>query len=158
MGQKLLIVLLVVLVVVFAITLALGASHGSGTPSADHPGAAGGLKGLQGGRFLVLGDKASTSCPVTSTNPTVLSVSGSCAISVEKRSLFSTATRVAFAASGAVGVDVQTKGLPDQAGNLPDDHGNLCFGSAVDHNGGTITLSAFPSTTITLLTAACPPS
>lgn len=152
--NKGLIIALVVIVVLFVVTLAVGAGH-RGSADPDHPGFAGGLKGLQGSRFLVIGDKASTTCPVVNTAPTMLSVSGSCAITVEKRSFFSTATRVAFDAAGQVSVRVDTKGLPEQTGNLPDDHGKSCFGTAVDHNGGTITLGAFLATTITLRTAAC---
>jgi hypothetical protein len=153
---KVLIILLVVVAVLFLIAVALGASHGSRRP--DDPSGVGFLKGLQGSRFLTLGDKASTTCPVVSTNPTVLSVpAATCVITVEKRSLFSRPTRVAFDAGAGMTVTSDTKSVPNQQNTLPTD-GRYCYGSAVAHGGGTITLAPFSSTTITLRTAACPPS
>lgn len=150
--NKGLIILLVVIVVLFVATIAIGASHG-GSADPDHPGFAGSLKGLQGSRFLTIGDNASTSCPVVNTAPTMLSVSGTCVISIDKRGRFSTSTRVAFDASGALSVTTEPTSV---SGQLPTDDGGMCFGSAVDHNGGTITLTAFMTTTITLRTSACP--
>jgi hypothetical protein len=150
--NKKVIIVLVVIVVLFVATIAIGASHGS-SASPDHPGFAGALKGLQGSRFLTIGDKATTTCPTVGSVPTVLSVSGSCAIFVEKRSLFSSATRVAFDANGQVVVVAETKSVPAQTSTVD---GGKCYGSAVDHNGGTITVSAFFATTITLRTEACP--
>jgi hypothetical protein len=52
-----------------------------------------------------------------------------------------------------VTVKVESKSVPgrDQAVG-----GGKCFGSAVDHGGGTITLLAPFATTITLQTTACP--
>jgi hypothetical protein len=154
--SKKLIIVLVAIVVLFVATIVIGASHGS-SASPDHPGFAGALKGLQGSRFLTLGDKATTTCSVMSTPPTVLNVPGSCVISVEKRSLFSTSTRVAFdVIGGQVTVIAKTKGVPDQTSTVPSEKGN-CYGSAIGHDGGTIELTAFPSATITLRTATCPP-
>jgi hypothetical protein len=150
--SKKLIIVLVAIVVLFVVTIAIGASHGS-SASPAHPGFAGALKGLQGSRFLTIGDAATTTCAIVGSAPTVLSVSGSCVISVEKRGLFSSATRVAFDANGQVGVVAETKSVPAQTNTVD---GGECYGSAIDHSGGTITLSAFPATTITLRTAACP--
>lgn len=150
--SKKLIIVLVAIAVLFVVTIAIGASHGS-SASPAHPGFAGALKGLQGSRFLTIGDAAATTCAIVGSAPTVLSVSGSCVISVEKRGLFSSATRVAFDANGQVGVVAETKSVPAQTNTVD---GGKCYGSAIDHSGGTITLSAFPATTITLRTAACP--
>jgi hypothetical protein len=150
--SKGLIIVLVVIVVLFVATIAIGASHG-GSASPDHPGFAGSLKGLQGNRFLTIGDKASTTCPVVNAAPTMLSVFGTCVISIDKRGLFSTSTRVAFDANGAVSVMTEPTSVSAQ---LPADDGGTCFGSAVDHDGGTITLTAFTATTITVRTSACP--
>ena len=158
MAQKLLVVLLVVVAVVFVVTIALGSSHGPRSPDDSDPDGIGFLDGLQGNHFLRIGDRASTDCPTVSTDPTVLSVPTSgCALVVEKRGFFSRPTRVAFDVAGQVVVNATTNGVTTKPSTVPDgDH--RCYASAVDHSGGTISLSAFFATTITLRTAACPKS
>lgn len=146
--SKGLIIVLVVIVVLFVATIAIGAGHGSG--SSDRPGAVSALKGLQGSRFLTIGDKASTTCPQLT--QAVLQVAGSCVITLDKRSFFSSPTRVAIDVTGSVTVTADTKNGPPQTSTVD----GQCYGTAVDHNGGTITLLSFSATTITLRTAACP--
>ena len=154
--MKLLVVLLVVVAVVFLITIALGASHGPRSPDDPDPDGIGFLDGLQGNHFLRIGDKASTDCPTVSTEPTVLSVPTSgCTLVIEKRSFFSRPTRVAFDATGQVIVTAAANGVTPKPSTV---NGGDCYGSAVDHSGGTVSLAAFFATTITLRTAACPKS
>lgn len=152
--MKLLVVLLVVVAVVFVVTIALGASHGPRSPDDPDPAGIGFLDGLQGNHFLRIGDKASTDCPTVSSEPTVLSVPTSgCTIVVEKRSFFSKPIRVAFDVAGQAIVTPAANGVTPKPSTVD---GGDCYGSAVDHSGGTISVSAFFATTITLRTAACP--
>jgi hypothetical protein len=151
MSQKLLIVLLVVLVVIFVITLGIGGCHSSGSgKDPDHPGAVGALKGLQGKRFLRIGDKASTTCGVLP-NQVGLVVNGTCTITFEKRSFFSRSTRVLFVPSATVFVQVKPKSGHDRTDRVD---GGKCYGSAIDHGGGTMTL--FGNATITFRRQECP--
>jgi hypothetical protein len=153
-GQKLMIVLLVVVAVVFAVTLAMGGSHKARSAGDSDPAGIGFLDGLQGKRFLRLGDKATTTCitgdQVTLNVPVGLD---GCTIAVEKRSFFSRPTRVAFVAHGSVSVTVDSKRVPGKATSVDSDK---CFGSAIDHGGGTIIVTAPAATTITLQQTACP--
>ena len=142
------IIVLVVLVVIFVITLGIDGCHGSGKPDPAHPGAVGALKGLQGNRFLAIGDKASTTCQVL--GPTVLRVSGSCTVTFEKRAFFSKATRVVFRPSALVQVMIDPKNGPTQE---KDQTTGDCVASAVDHAGGTMTLTG--NATIFLQRAPC---
>jgi hypothetical protein len=161
MSQKLLIIVLVVLVLIFLITLGMAGCHGSGTPSPNKAGAVGALKGLQGNRFLVIGDKASTNCAVI--NAVTLRVSGQCFIALQKRAFFRKSTRVAFrncidpprcttpSAFPSFQVDVNPRKGPTQSDQIA---GKMCYGTSVGHAGGTITLTG--NTTITLQRPACP--
>jgi hypothetical protein len=154
-GQKLLIVLLVVVVVLFVVTLALGASHKPRSPDDSDPDGIGFLDGLQGNHFLRLGDKATTTCQTSDQVTLNVPVAG-CAIVVEKRSFLSRPTRVVFIPAGNVVVTPEANGVPTKDASVD---GGKCYGSAVDHGGGTITVTAvFNPTTITLQTTACPKS
>ncbi len=137
MSQKLLIIVLVVLVVIFLLTLGMSACQGSGEPKPGRAGAVDSLKGLQGNRFLEIGDGTSTTCVVL--NAVTLRVNGSCTITLEKRAFFRRSTRVAFTATAPTRVIVNPNDGPRQDVQLPDD-GRFCFGSAIGRSGGTITL------------------
>lgn len=152
MSQKILIIVLVVLVVIFVITLGIGGCHGSGTPDPDDAGFVGALKGLQGNRFLEIGEDSSTTCQVL--NARTLKVNGSCAVVFEKRAFFRRSTRVAFLANAPLRVIVNPNDGPDQDDQLPKD-GKFCFGSAVNRSGGTMTLIG-NNVTVVLLSQACP--
>ena len=152
MNQKLLIILLVAIVVIFLITLGISGCHGSGKPDADNPGAVGALKGLQGKHFLKIGDKATVTPNTCAQGPTTLRVNGVCIVSVEKRAFFRKSTRVALVANAPMSVFVNPKNGPqvNKAVNA-----GRCFGSAVDHAGGTIQISG-TNATVTVLQHGCP--
>lgn len=147
------IVLLVVVAVVFVVTLALGGSHAPRPPGDSSPDGISFLGGLQGNRFLRLGDKASTTCPTSDEVTLTVPVSPGCTITVGKRSFFSKPIRVAFDTPGLVTVTVDSKSVPGREQSVGGDHS--CFMSAVDHGGGTITLVGAFATTVTLRTAKC---
>jgi hypothetical protein len=152
MSQKLLIVVLVVIVVIFVITIGIGGCHASGSgKDPDHAGFVGGLKGLQGKRFLKIGDKATVTPNTCAQGPTTLRVNGVCIVTVEKRAFFRKSTRVALVANAPISVFVNPKNGPqvNKAVN------GRCFGSAVDHAGGTIQISG-TNATVTLLQQGCP--
>jgi hypothetical protein len=155
-SQKLLIVLLVVLVVIFVITVGIGGCHASGSgKDPDQAGFVGALKGLQGKRFLKIGDKATVAPAGSSTcdpGPGTLRVSGTCIVTLQKRAFFKKSTRVALVANAPISVFVNPKNGPqlNKAVNV-----GKCFGSAVDHAGGTIQISG-SNATITLLQQGCP--
>jgi hypothetical protein len=161
MSQKLLIVVLVVLVLIFLITLGMAGCHSSRQPDPDHAGAVGALKGLQGKRFLEIGDKASTNCGVI--NSVTLRVNGTCFINLQKRAFFSKSTRVAFrncidppgcttpSAFPSLQVDVNPRKGPTQSDQIA---GKLCYGTSIGHAGGTISMTG--NTTIALQRRACP--
>jgi hypothetical protein len=153
-AQKLMIVLLVVVAVVFVVTLALGGSHAPRAPDDSDPDGISFLGGLQGNRFLRLGDEATTTCS-TGDQVTLNVPIGGCTITVGKRSLFSKPIRIAFVTAGPITVTVDSKSVPGRGQQVPDDKGHTCFMSSVDHDGGTITLAASTSTAITLLTTKC---
>jgi hypothetical protein len=150
------IVLLVVVAVVFVVTLAMGGSHAPRAPNDSDPDGISFLGGLQGNRFLRLGDKATTTCPTGDQITLSVPAGGDgCSITVGTRSIFSKPIRVAFVAAGPVTVTVASKSVPGRGQQVPDDDGHDCFMAAVDHGGGTITLVAAFATTITLRTARC---
>lgn len=167
-AQKILIIVLVVLVVIFVITIGVGGCHGGG--DSDDPGAVKALKGLQGKRFLKIGDKATTTCPVLDQNGRVLRVQVACTVTVAKRAFFRKSTRIAFRrcidppacqappppfprpAFPAFQVSIRPKSGPDQDEDIA---GERCFGSAINRAGGTMTLRSV-DTTITLQEQGCP--
>ena len=152
MTQKLMIVVLVVLVVFFLLTLGMSACQGSGEPKPGRAGAVDSLKGLQGNRFLEIGDKASTTCVVD--NAVVLRVNGTCQIFLQKRAFFRRSTRVAFTVNAPTRVIINPNDGPRQDVQLPED-GKFCFGSAVARSGGTITLAS-TNATLVLRRQGCP--
>jgi len=155
-NQKLLIILLVAIVVIFVITIGIGGCHASGSgKDPDHPGAVGALKGLQGKHFLKLGDKATVTPNTCAQGPTTLRVNGFngvCIVSVEKRAFFRKSTRVALVANVPMSVFVNPKNGPQMNKAV---NAGRCFGSAVDHAGGTIQISG-TNATVTVLQHGCP--
>lgn len=153
MSQKLLIIVLVVLVVIFVITIGIGGCHASGSgKDPDHAGAVGALKGLQGKRFLKIGDKATVTPNTCALGPTTLRVNGVCIVTVEKRAFFRKSTRVAFVGNAPISVFVNPKNGPQLNKGV---NAGKCFGSAVDRAGGTIQISG-SNATVTLLQQGCP--
>jgi hypothetical protein len=132
--NKKLIIALVVIAVLFVVAIIISASHPSG-PS-DRPSAVSSLKGLQGNRFLVLGDKASTSC--ASPGQTAFFMNGSCTIVLDKRGFFSKSTRVALDLPGGFVVVTDPNSGATQTVTVSD---GGCFGTAIDHSGGSVTLT-----------------
>jgi hypothetical protein len=152
-NQKLLIIVLVAIVVIFVITIGIGGCHASGSgKDPDHAGFVGALKGLQGKRFLKIGDKATVTPNTCAQGPTTLRVNGVCIVTVEKRAFFRKSTRVALVANAATSVFVNPKNGP-QVNKLVN--AGKCFGSAVDHAGGTIQISG-TNATVTLQQKGCP--
>lgn len=151
MSQKLLIIVLVVLVVIFVITVGIGGCHGGG--NSDDAGAVKALKGLQGKRFLEIGDKASvspTSCGAPGAQ--TLTVNTTCVVTFEKRAFFRRSTRVVFEANKAIRVIIVPKDGPRQDEQLG---AGECFASAVNRSGGTMTLLA-NNATVFLMREGCP--
>ena len=161
-AQKILIIVLVVLVVIFVITIGIGGCHGSGTPNPNRAGFVGALKGLQGKRFLEIGDKASMSPrppPPQSNcgtpNAETLTVGGTCVITFEKRAFFRKSTRVVLQPNRPLLVVIAPNDGPRQDVQLPAD-GDFCFASAVNHSGGTMTLTSLSGVaTVALLRRGC---
>jgi hypothetical protein len=151
-SQKLLIIVLVVLVVIFVLTLGMSACKGSGEPDPGQAGAVDRLEGLQGNRFLEIGDDATTSCTVL--NARTLRVNGTCAVFFEERAFFRRSTRVAFDASANLAVILTPKDGPRQEAQLPHE-GKFCFGSSVSNDGGVMTMSG-TNVTVALRTQGCP--
>lgn len=154
MSQKLLIIVLVVLVVIFVITLGMSACKGSGEPKPGRAGAVDTLKGLQGNRFLEIGDDATTTCNTVNSRRLTVPLTG-CTITLEERAFFRRSTRVAFDASAPLNVILTPKDGPRQQESLPDDDGRFCFGSSVSNDGGTMRLSG-NNVTVFLRTQGCP--
>jgi len=145
------IILLLAIVVIFLITIGIGGCHASGSgKDPDHAGAVGALKGLQGKRFLKIGDKASTTCGVRP-NDVGLIVNGTCTITFQKRSFFSRSTRVVFTPSATIFVLVKPENGPERNDRVD---GGKCYASAIDHAGGTMTLVG--NATITFQREPCP--
>jgi hypothetical protein len=151
-AQKLLIIVLVALVVIFVITVGIGGCHGGG--DTDDAGAVRALKGLQGNRFLEIGDKASAPPPgCGSPDANTLTVNGMCVVTFEKRAFFRRSTRVVFRANKPMRVIINPNDGPRQDEQL----GVLeCFASAVNRSGGTMTLTVVGSATVSLLQQGCP--
>jgi hypothetical protein len=151
-AQKILIIVLVVLVVIFVITIGVGGCHGGG--DSDDPGAIKSLKGLQGNRFLTIGDKATVS-PSSCGGPQTLTANPTCVVTFQKRAFFRRSTRVAVHANRALRVIINPKDGPRQDESIGPFE---CFGSAVNRSGGTMTLIASTglATVVTLRQQACP--
>ena len=153
-AQKILIIVLVVLVVIFVITIGAGGCHGGG--DSDDPGAVKSLKGLQGNRFLTIGDDATvspTSCGANGAQ--ALTVNTTCIVTFEKRAFFRRSTRVGLLGNRTLRVIVNPKDGPRQDETV---NPGECFGSAVNHSGGTMSLIASTglSTVVFLRQQACP--
>jgi hypothetical protein len=148
-SQKVMIVVLVVLALIFLITLGMAGCHSSRRPDPDHAGAVGALKGLQGKRFLQIGDKASTTCGTP--NAATLTVTGSCAIFVQKRAFFRKPTRVVLQPVGELHVTVDPNNGPGVENQSVD--AGRCVATSVDHHGGSITLTG--NTAVSVLRHAC---
>jgi hypothetical protein len=152
-AQKILIIVLVVLVVIFAITVGIGGCHGGG--DSDDAGAVKALKGLQGNRFLEIGDKASVSPPTCGApGAQTLTANPTCVVTFEKRAFFRRSTRVVFRANKPMRVIINPEDGPQQDEQI----GILeCFASAVNRSGGTMTLTSLSgAATVTLLREPCP--
>ena len=152
-AQKILIIVLVVLVVIFVITVGIRGCHGGG--NSDDPGAVKALKGLQGNRFLEIGDKASVNPPTCGLpGAQALTANPTCVVTFEKRAFFRRSTRVVFRANKPLRVIIDPKDGPRQDETV----GTLeCFGSAVNRSGGTMTLTSLSgAATVALLKEACP--
>jgi hypothetical protein len=146
--NKKLIIALVVIVVLFIAVVIMSASHGNKKP--DDAGSLSALKGLQGNRFLVLGDKASTPC--ASAGQTAFFMNGNtCVITLEKRGLFSKSTRVVLTLPSNFVVVTAPKGQPTQTINLSD---GGCFGTAISHSGGSLSLTG--NGTVVIGSSPCP--
>lgn len=162
-AQKLLIIVLVVLVVIFLITLGMSACQGSGEPKPGRAGAVDRFKGLQGNRFLEIGDDASTTCGLV--NSVTLTVNGTCSITLEKRAFFRRSTRVVFRPClnpptcqtlGAFPLLFRVIVNPSEGPTQNDDVGGEgCYGTAIGREGGRITLGN-ANITISLRRPGCP--
>lgn len=152
-AQKILIIVLVVLVVIFVITVGIGGCHGGG--DSDDPGAVKALKGLQGNRFLEIGDKASVNPPTCGLpGAQALTANPTCVVTFEKRAFFRRSTRVVFQSNRPMRVVVNPKDGPLQDETIG---ASECFATAVNHSGGTVTLTSLIGVaTVTLLRQACP--
>jgi hypothetical protein len=150
--QKVMIILLAVIAALYLVTIVMSASHGS--QQTDRPSAVSALKGLQGSHFLTLGGDATTNC-ATGPDPGEVRLWFGCAIAVKGRGFLSSPTRVAFDVHGSVTVRTAAQNEPQQTASANDGD---CFGTAIDHGGGTLTFFPSPGTNITLLDHACPPS
>lgn len=147
------IIALVALAVIFLITLGMGGCHSSRIPSPDHAGFVGSLKGLQGKRFLEIGDKAHTDPPGCGTpGVQTLTVNPRCVVIFEKRAFFRRSTRVVFRANAPVHVTVEPNDGPRQDEQLTT---LQCFASAVNHSGGRMTLTG-SNATVFLQRQPCP--
>jgi hypothetical protein len=152
-AQKLLIVVLVALVVIFVITVGIGGCHGGG--DTDDAGAVSALKGLQGNRFLEIGDKAIAPPPgCGSPDANTLTVNGTCVVTFEKRAFFRRSTRVVFVANKPMRVIIDPNDGPRQDEQL---RALECFASAVNRSGGTMTLTSLSGVaTVSLVRQGCP--
>ena len=155
MSQKLLIILLVVLALIFLITIGMGGCH-SGGRTPDSAGAVKALKGLQGNRFLQIGDKAFVDDTRTcSVGAQALTVNPRCLVIFQKRAFFRKSTRVALRPTNRpLHVVIEPRDGPGQEETVG---AGDCFGSAVSHSGGTMTLTGPAGAVAVLLTPEpCP--
>jgi hypothetical protein len=157
-SQKLLIILLVVLALIFLITLGMGGCHGGGGTTPSSAGAVKALKGLQGNRFLEIGDKAFVNPQSCFTSAQVLTVNTTCFVTFQKRAFFRKSTRVVFQATRPLKVTIDPGGegprLDDKSVAAGD-----CFAWSINHSGGTMTLTLNSPTgpaTVFLLRRPCP--
>jgi hypothetical protein len=152
-AQKILIIVLVVLVVIFVITIGVGGCHGGG--DSDDPGAVKALKGLQGNRWLTIGDKATVNPPSCGgPGAQTLTVNPTCIVTFQKRAFFRKSTRVALLGNRSLRVIIDPKDGPRQDESVDPFQ---CFASAVNHSGGTMTLiSGTGAATVALRRQACP--
>jgi len=144
----------VVLVVIFVITIGVGGCHGGG--DSDDPGAVKSLKGLQGNRFLTIGDKATVNPPACGApGAQTLTVNPACVVIFQKRAFFKRSTRVALFGNRNLRVIINPKDGPRQDESIGPFE---CFGSAVNRSGGTMNLIASTglATVVTLRQQACP--
>jgi hypothetical protein len=148
--QKLMIIVLVVIVAVFVATIVMSASHPSG--DTDRSSVVSVLKGLGGTHLLRIGDKATTTC-AAGPGASDLTLSYGCSITLQKRGFLSSPTKVAFDAHGSFYIRTTPKSQPQQTALVKTDD---CFGTAIDHGGGTLTFYPVPGATITLRDHACP--
>jgi hypothetical protein len=151
------IILLVVLALIFLITVGMGGCHHGGRTPND-AGAVKSLKGLQGNRFLTIGDKAfvSPGSCWDARAPQVLTVTinTDCFVTFQKRAFFRKSTRVALQSNRPLTVTIDPVDGPRRED--PVGAGD-CFGSAVSHSGGSMTLESPTGTaTVLLLRHACP--
>jgi hypothetical protein len=147
--NKWLVIGLVLVVLLFLGAIVLGASHGSGRP--DRPDGVSHLQGLQGNRFLAFGDHASAPCAAPGS--TFFTFSSTCTITVDKRGFFSKSTRVALIPQQTVTVVTDTS-VPTQTVTV--DSGK-CFATAIDHSGGTVTMTGGINTQVAVgPTPDCP--
>jgi hypothetical protein len=158
------IIVLVVLALIFLITLGMGGCHsGGGTP--NDAGFVKSLKGLQGNRFLVIGDKAfvTTDGCWDGRAPQLLRVNSQCFVILQKRAFYRKSTRVVFrrcidpprcqipAVFPSFQVTVNPRNGPQRTDDVT---GKLCYGTAIDHGGGTLTLVG--TATLELQQQGCP--
>jgi hypothetical protein len=153
-AQKILIIVLVVLVVIFVITVGMGGCHHGGRTPSD-AGAVKALKGLQGNRFLEIGDKATVNPPSCGApGAQTLTVNPTCIVTFQKRAFFRRSTRVALLGNRPLRVIIDPKDGPRQDESI---NAFECFGSAVNHSGGTMTVvSGTGAATVALRRQACP--
>jgi hypothetical protein len=159
------IILLVVLALIFLITVGMGGcNHGGGRTPSD-AGAVKSLKGLQGNRFLTIGDKAfvSTDGCWDGRAPQILTVNPQCFVILQKRAFFRKSTRVVFrrcidpprcqlpAPFPSFRVTVNPRNGPQRTDDVT---GKFCYGTAIDHGGGALTLLG--TATIELQQQGCP--
>jgi hypothetical protein len=148
------IILLVVLALIFLITVGMGGCHHGGRSPSD-AGAVKALKGLQGNRFLAIGDKAFVS-PSSCGQPgaQALTVNTTCFVTFQKRAFFRKSTRVALQSNRLLNVIIDPVDGPHRDETVG---AGECFGSAVSHSGGSMTLrSPTGAATVLLLRHACP--
>jgi hypothetical protein len=133
-AQRVFVIVLVVVAVLFVISVAAGSSHGSQPP--DRASILSGLKGLRSPPLRSFDAHDRASC---ATSATVLTVGGTCTITVDKRGFFARPIRLILVSSAPAAVQVQPNGGAERTTNLS---ANDCFDTAVSHSGGTITIAA----------------
>lgn len=140
-AQRLFVIVLVVVAVLFVISVAAGFSHGSQSP--DNAGILSGLKGLRSSPLRSFDAHDRASC---ATSPNTLTVSGTCTITLDKRGFFARPIRLILVSQAAAVIQVRPNSGAARTTSL---NAGDCFDTAVNHSGGTITISA-PSAALTL--------